>query len=451
MSASSSALAQDRIDAAPVSTLVDGPRPWSPATRIAFRFGFAYWLLYYLPFPAGSIPGTGWIGKAYDRGLEKALPWIGKHILHISYTIRTGPNGSGDTTADWVFLFSVVVLASLTTIVWSILDRRRSRYDRLHELLRIYVRYTLAWILLGYGIIKVFRGQFPPPPPGRLLQSYGDSSPMGLMWTFMGASSAYVIFAGVSETLGALLLLARRTTTLGALVLTGVMTNVVMLNFCYDVPVKLGSTNYLVMSLFLLAPDARRLVDALVRNRATTPVALSLALPRRWMRWTRVVGKVVIIGLMLALHVKDAIENRSRHGIGTTKSYLDGLWDVEVMARNGAVVPPLLTDETRWRRIVFDRGYIRVRDMKGGRGPFWSFENDEKQQTLTLWPATDNGEADKSRRYVLRWTRQDQDHARLQGMLDKDVVDVELHRVDTSKMLLVTRGFHWISEDPYNR
>src|SRR4030095_7643936 len=97
----------------------------------------------------------------------------------------------------------------------------------------------------GYGMIKVFRGQFPSPSPGRLIETYGDSSPMGLMWNFMGYSSAYVIFAGVSESLGALLLFFRRTTTLGALVLTAVMTNVVAMNLCFDVCVKLGSMNYL--------------------------------------------------------------------------------------------------------------------------------------------------------------------------------------------------------------
>src|SRR5206468_1346164 len=83
-----------------------------------------------------------------------------------------------------------------------------------------------AFGVLGYGISKVFFGQFPLPFPGRLVQRFGDASPMGLMWTFMGASPAYVFFAGAMETIGAGLLLFRRTTTLGALVLSGVMLNV---------------------------------------------------------------------------------------------------------------------------------------------------------------------------------------------------------------------------------
>jgi hypothetical protein len=34
-----------------------------------------------------------------------------------------------------------------------------------------------------------------------------------------------------------------------------VMLNVALLNFCYDVPVKLYSSLYVLMALFLLLPD----------------------------------------------------------------------------------------------------------------------------------------------------------------------------------------------------
>jgi hypothetical protein len=40
--------------------------------------------------------------------------------------------------------------------------------------------------MLVYGFIKVFPTQFHLPGPGRLVQPYGDSSPMALLWTFMG-------------------------------------------------------------------------------------------------------------------------------------------------------------------------------------------------------------------------------------------------------------------------
>jgi hypothetical protein len=41
---------------------------------------------------------------------------------------------------------------------------------------------------------------------------------------------------------------------MGVLVVTGVFVNVMMLNLCYDIPVKLYSMNLVLMCLYLL-PD----------------------------------------------------------------------------------------------------------------------------------------------------------------------------------------------------
>ena len=166
--------------------------------------------------------------------------------------------GSGDTTWDYVQLFCLLVLSVAATGVWSLLDRKRLNYDRLHLVLRTIVRFWLAYNMIVYGTAKIIPVQMPSPTLERLLEPFGDASPMGLLWTFMGASAGYTMFTRAAELLGGLLLIARRTTLLGALVCCGVMANVVMLNFCYDVPVKLASSHLLVMAIFLIVPDLRR-------------------------------------------------------------------------------------------------------------------------------------------------------------------------------------------------
>lgn len=94
---------------------------------------------------------------------------------------------------------------------------------------------------------------------------------MRLLWTFMGFSRAYCIFAGAAECLGGALLFFRRTTLLGAVLLLGVLGNVVLLNFCYDVPVKLFSTFLLFLAAYLAWPDARRLADFFLLNKLIEP------------------------------------------------------------------------------------------------------------------------------------------------------------------------------------
>lgn len=72
------------------------------------------------------------------------------------------------------------------------------------------MRFSLAGILIDYGAAKVFLGQFSALGAERLLQKFGDASPMGLLWAFKGASPAYQVFSGVIELLAGLLLAARR-------------------------------------------------------------------------------------------------------------------------------------------------------------------------------------------------------------------------------------------------
>ena len=73
----------------------------------------------------------------------------------------------------------------------------------------------LSVTLFGYGFAKVFPQQFGPPGPFKLIEPYGEFSPMGVLWSFMGASIPYVIFSGACEVAGGALVLFRRTTLLG--------------------------------------------------------------------------------------------------------------------------------------------------------------------------------------------------------------------------------------------
>lgn len=155
------------------------------------------------------------------------------------------------------------------------------------------LRVVLIFWLTMYALSKFSFGQFGLLHPGQLLTTYGESSPMGLLWRFMAASPGYQYVAGVAELLPALLLLHRRTVTLGALVAAVTMTNVLALNLFYDVPVKLFSSHLLLAALVLLSLDCRRLW-AFVTGRAFA--ARPAAPPSRWEAPTAWVVTVLLIG-----------------------------------------------------------------------------------------------------------------------------------------------------------
>ncbi|MGZ4888911.1 MAG: hypothetical protein ACXWBH_07005 [Candidatus Angelobacter sp.] len=426
---------------------VSDPGPsWNLALKIAFRFAFSYFVLYCFPFPLGGIPYTGKPAEWYELAWHKVVPWIAQHLLRLPQPITAFTNGSGDTTYDYIKVLCLLVLAVAATIVWSALDRKRANYTRLHQWLRVYVRLSLGSILLSYGGYKVIPSQFPAPWQWRYLETYGDSSPMGILWTFMGASKTYTIFAGAVEMLGGILLFVPRLVTLGALVGIGAMANVFILNMSYDVPVKLYSFHLSVLGVFLLLPETKRLTRFFIFNRATEPAPAELRFQRNWLNRTLLIGQISV-GLFFAGNAL----YQSYQGLKgfysdfLLKPPLYGTWGVDEFALDGQPRPPLLTDDTRWQKVVFESKVslaVQGMDSKMDR---YAAKMDLDKKTVALTKRTDA--AWKSN---LSYTLPTQDTMVIDGQLSNKKVHMTLHRLET-KYLLNTRGFHWINEFPLNR
>lgn len=409
-----------------------------------FRVGFIFWSLACLTALLFNSPLFGWLEPVARPVAQAIVTGLGR-LLGITSDIPYQDNGSGDTLGDWLFLLATVIAAVVGALIWSAIDRRRARDAWLRERLRIAVRYTLAGIVVYYGVIKVMCLQFPAPSLGRLLQPYGKSSPMGLMWTFMGASAPYQIFAGTTEVLGSLLLLFRRTTTLGALLLAMVLTNVVMLNFCYDVPVKIASSTYLGMCCYLLAPEARRFMTFLWAHHSS-PRATGL-----WGRFGRPAVKVGAITFILVMTLRPVIPRATDT---VAAHWYDGYWKVTAFTRNGHELPPLATDSVRWSRMRFqpraDGLVARWVTMDDTFGPLYDVKVDEAQQRMQL-SASNADTSQTGAPLELHYTKRDDRHWRLEGKIAGAQVAADLEPLDAGSMLLTSRGFHWINEQPFNR
>ena len=416
---------------------------WSPVKWVLFRFVFSYLVLYSFPFPLFYIPYVGMGFMWYFQMWGKLVPWVGQQLFGVTITVQ--PNGSGDTTYNYVQVFCYFVIAAIATLVWSLLDRRRRNYARLYEWLRIYTRFVLAVAMVGYGAFKVIPSQFPAPSFDRLMQPYGDSSPMGILWTFMGASVAYNVFAGLGELVGGLLLVFRRTTLLGALVCIGVMSNVAMLNFSYDVPVKLYSVHLLLMAVFLAAHDLRRLANVLVLNRPAEPYEDRPLFRRKWLhRGSKVLG-VLFVGYVTFTSLQFSYTS-AKDWNDVAKSPLYGLWDVEELVVDGQVRPPLVTDSDRWRRVMFTGGNRMSFQLMSGTRDRYNVAIDPKKRTLDFTKRDD-----PVWKSTLAYARPQPEVLVLQGAFDGHKVRARLRKGEIPEFLLTTRGFHWINERPFNR
>ncbi|HEV7428269.1 MAG TPA: hypothetical protein VGQ46_18080 [Thermoanaerobaculia bacterium] len=412
-------------------------QPWPLVKRILFRFAVAFFVLINFPFPFDFIP-IGALEPIFQT-VADAPVHLAARMLHVSVDIR--PNGSGDTTYNWVNLLCVFVIAILITMIWTLVDRRPRNYDKGWIIFRAYLRFVLAIAMISYGMAKVIPSQFPAPTLDRLMQRFGDASPMGLLWTFMGASVAYNIFSGAAEMLGGLLLTTRRTALLGALVSAGALINIVMLNFAYDVPVKIYSTQLLLEAIVIALPDVPRLFDFFIRHRPVAPAALPRLTQRRGFEIAGIVVRTLAVAAFLFMSVRDVRENLKTYG-QASRSPLYGIWHVDDFQIDGQAI----ADLTRWRRVIFEiRPMMSVQLMDDVRVRLTA-KMDEKNRSLAV-----------SRRNEPQWDgrltyqRPTPDTLTIDGNLGGKNVHALCHLEPMPKFLLTTRGFHWINEFPFNR
>ena len=412
---------------------------WHPFTRTAFRFAFVYLILFNLPFPLNVFPYVDKIAEPYNWLWNWIVPRVGRAAFNKE--VATVFNGSGDRTFDYLLVACLLLIALVITLIWTILDRKRPSYPTLNRWLNIYVRFSLGTAMIGYGAYKVIMSQFGPPTLDRLMQPFGDSSPMGLLWTFMGASEPYTMFVGFAEMIAGILLFPRKTTTLGALMSIGVMSNVVALNFSYDVPVKLYSTHLLAMAVFLALPDARRLANFFFLNRPAECVRVQPLFRRPLLhRGAVVLGSLFLIAIV-SLSLYQSYDQR--RSFFSQRSPLYGVWEVEEFTVGQAT--PTASAQA-WRRVIFDSPRrIAVQTAADPHQRFMS-QLDQEKRTLTL-----SKREDPSWKTVLTYEEVSPDVITLTGPLEGSEMSARLHRTGERKFLLTDRGFHWINEFPFNR
>ena len=358
---------------------------WPLAKKLAFRFFFVYFLLYIFFNPNGVLPYIDDVYNWYIQPFHTLVVWIGKHILHLAKPITVFTNGSGDTTYDNVVILLMVFLALLSTVTWSALDNKRPGYPKLFYWLTVVLRYYVAITMLSYGFYKVIKLQFPFPSFGSLMEPYGNSSPMGLAWNFMGYSTGYNWFTGLAEISCGLLLFFRKTSTLGAIVTFVVAGNIMAINYCFDVPVKLLSTTLVIMAIFLMLRDFNRLRNLFLLNKPAEPSNIT---PHRFVKkWKNIALGVLKYGLIiytLVFDVYGALKAEKQYGSKAPKPPLYGLYDVKSFIVGKDTLKPLTTDTVRWSKLATDyNGYAMIKFMSDSTS-YFNFNVDTIKKKIVM-------------------------------------------------------------------
>jgi hypothetical protein len=349
------------------------------AKRIAFRFLFLYFLLFFLTIPFSGI---------------------------------------ADTRLRWILCLGSAVLAGAAAVVSAALGWGRDLDARLQPWLRLFLRFGLAVVMISSGIERLIPVQMPAPGPFDLLQRLGELSAMRLLWTFLGASRTFQSFTGAAGLAAGLLLLAPRTTLLGALICGANLLMTATLSLCYDLPFKLYLFHLLLTSVLLIAPDLRRLVDLILLNRTVEPAGEPPLAARG--RLAQALLVLLCLGV-IGWSVQDAVRRYRR--LNPPRPPLYGVWTVEKVDGASAAA-----GVRQWRWVVFEDPGALDAVLKVGTRERHALALDLNKKTMVL-----------DRRTELDLAEPEAEVLVLAGLWDGQPTRARLRR-----MRLTTPWFHWI-------
>lgn len=415
--------------------------PWTSTRKITFRFMAIYcaMFIFYTWLRFQTIPGLTQLHPYLWPVWRTVVEFFNDNIFHVRTTL-VDPGSSTDTSFSWASQFTMLLVSILFASAWTVIDRKRNNYEVGEYWLRVAVRYFVAYFALYYGIIKLFALQMPFPSPSQLSTTLGDLSLTRMAWMFVGSSTSYQVFSGVIETAAGLFLMYRRTTTLGLILSVAVFGNVVALNMSYDIPVKLMSIHFFLLSLYLLLFESRRIVDFCM-NRPTVPSNLySVQFHTSKSKYGRIAAKVVFVYVaIIATIILSVRVYKSQHLQVDTGPIEQGLYDVEYFSFNGA-------DSLRWKDFVLYgvTGSVNTTDtlfvQRYNRG-YFSFEVDTVAHQLKLKRNYEDTNYITLLNYEI-----DARTLKLSGVIRNDSLVVVLKKSDKVYQLAKPDQFHWLQE-----
>ncbi|MEV4884866.1 DoxX family protein [Chitinophaga ginsengisegetis] len=340
-----------------MSNVITAETPaWKDYEKIGFRVIFIYFLLQALPFD--------W--KFYSYLFS--TPIFNLHYEDIfnlaNFTTRFGAGPA--TYADWGILLIIAVAGA---IVWTYTDRQRTRtYDEAFYWLRVILRYRLALALLAYGFLKLYALQAPYPSLSSLNTPYGDFNRWKLFSLSLGIVPSYELFLGGVEIGLALLLLFRKTASIGAFMFLIFCGNIFMSNLAYEGGDQVYSLLLITYAFVILSFDLQRIIRLLILQQPTAaatfkPVFEGIRKNGRWILKTAfLLFFVVIYGVKTGVGAKhDPYQYPATKGLPA----ISGLYNVATFIVNGDTLAYSLTDSLRWRNVVFEEwNTISIRTNK---------------------------------------------------------------------------------------
>jgi len=341
-----------------------------------------------------------------------------------------------DFSSDSKRLVILVVLLFLTSLILALVSNlkrlNKLQWHKIENVIGLIASYYLGWVLLKYGLDKLFKCQFYLPEPNILYSRVGDLDKDILFWSSMGSSYSYNIFMGISEIIPGIFLFFGKTRKLGLLLALGVLLNVVAINFSFDISVKLFSGFLLVIAFYLTGPFAVNLWRFLSNQKIVLTQSSIDASTKstKTFHWSNLVVVSIILIESMFVYVKNQNFNDDKFD----RSLFHGAYEVEQFIQGKDTI---ISDKNVLKNLFFHRDSYLIFQFKNEEMVDFKMDIDPIKKTLTLFDDEQNKKI-YSIEYNQLSKKMKLTH---QGKYEREIIHCS--QKEWKKMPLIQPLFHW--------
>jgi hypothetical protein len=195
----------------------------------------------------------------------------------------------------------------------------------------------------------------------------------------------------------------------------------------------------------LTLPDLNRLLKFFIFNQTVEYVPIRPVYRNIQSKQLYVGLKLVVIVFIMYTSTMQVLESRRivNDYYASTREILSGEFEVETFIMNGEIVFPGHYDTRRWKKIQFKNREVNIQYMDETAGP-WQFNKNADGSKIIIH-SNDLWSTGQFSAFI------DTDLLTLEGTLNQDSLKITMRKKGESSFLLVSRGFHWVSEYPFSR